>query len=52
MGELFVAYNIFAAFAITILLTVLSAVGSLLIGTFVAVMRVSPIPFLNKLGAR
>ncbi|MGV1009862.1 MAG: amino acid ABC transporter permease [Dermatophilaceae bacterium] len=51
MGELLAAYDIIAAFKITILLTVLSAVGSLVIGTVVAIFRVSPIGFLNKLGA-
>ena len=51
MGELLAAYDILAAFRITIVLTVLSAVGSLLIGTVVAIFRVSPIGFLNKLGA-
>ena len=51
MGELLAAYDIIGAFKITILLTVLSAVGSLVIGTVVAIFRVSPIGFLNKLGA-
>ena len=51
MGELLAAYDIIAAFKITILLTVLSAVGSLVIGTVIAIFRVSPIGFLNKLGA-
>lgn len=51
MGELLAAYDIIGAFKITILLTVLSAVGSFVIGTVVAIFRVSPIGFLNKLGA-
>jgi glutamate transport system permease protein len=51
MGELFASYNILGAFGLTILLTVFSAIGSLLIGTVVAIMRVSPIDFLNKVGA-
>jgi glutamate transport system permease protein len=51
VGELLAAYDIIGAFRITILLTVLSAVGSFVIGTVVAVFRVSPIGFLNKLGA-
>jgi len=51
MGELLAAYDVIAAFRITILLTVLSAIGSLLIGTVIGVFRVSPIGFLNKLGA-
>lgn len=51
MGELLAAYDIIGAFRITILLTVLSAVGSFVIGAVVAIFRVSPIGFLNKLGA-
>jgi len=51
MGELFATYNILGAFGLTILLTVSSAVGSLVIGTVVAVMRVSPVRFLNRVGA-
>jgi His/Glu/Gln/Arg/opine family amino acid ABC transporter permease subunit len=51
MGELFASYNILGAFGLTILLAVFSAIGSLLIGTVVAIMRVSPIDFLNKVGA-
>ncbi len=51
MGELFSQYNVLGAFGITIVLTVLSALGALVIGTVVAIMRVSPVGFLNKLGA-
>ncbi|MBK6442510.1 MAG: amino acid ABC transporter permease [Actinomycetales bacterium] len=51
MGELFATYNILGAFGLTILLTVSSAVGSLVIGTVVAIMRVSPVRFLNRVGA-
>lgn len=51
MGELFSQYNVLGAFGITIVLTVLSALGALVIGTVVAIMRVSPIDFLNKVGA-
>ena len=51
MGELFSQYNVLGAFGITIVLTVLSALGALVIGTLVAIMRVSPVGFLNKLGA-
>ncbi|HRC11880.1 MAG: amino acid ABC transporter permease [Actinomycetales bacterium] len=51
MGELFATYNILGAFGLTILLTVCSAVGSLVIGTVVAIMRVSPVRFLNRVGA-
>ncbi len=51
MGELFAQYNILAAFGITVLLMLGSAVGSLVIGTIVAIMRVSPVPFLQRVGA-
>lgn len=51
MGDLFSHYNIIGAFGLTILLTLCSAVGALVLGTLVAVMRVSPVPFLNRLGA-
>lgn len=51
MGQLLATYNVVGAFGITILLTVLSALGSLVIGTVVAVMRVSPVAFLGRLGA-
>ncbi len=51
MGDLFSHYNIIGAFGLTILLTLCSAVGALVLGTLVAVMRVSPMPFLNRLGA-
>jgi glutamate transport system permease protein len=51
MGELFAEYNVLAAFGITVLLMLGSALGSLLIGTVVAIMRVSPVPFLQRVGA-
>jgi glutamate transport system permease protein len=51
MGELFAQYNIFAAFGMTILLTVFAAIGSLVIGTIVAIMRVSPVGVLQRAGA-
>lgn len=51
MGELFASYNIFAAFGMTILLTVTAAIGSLLIGTVVAIMRVSPVGIFQRVGA-
>ena len=43
-------YDVPAAFWVTIKLTVLSAIGALIIGTFVAVMRVSPIAVLRSFG--
>jgi glutamate transport system permease protein len=50
ISELFSEYDIFEAFKVTIYLTVLSAIGSLVIGTVVAVMRVSPIRVLQLIG--
>jgi glutamate transport system permease protein len=43
-------YDVLAAFWMTIKLTVLSAIGALVIGTFVAVMRVSPVQILRSFG--
>ncbi len=51
MGELFAEYNIFAAFGMTILLTFFAAIGSLVLGTIVAIMRVSPVALFQKAGA-
>ncbi len=44
-------YDVLGAFWMTIKLTVFSAIGALVIGTVVAVMRVSPVPVLRRLGA-
>jgi len=51
MGELFAEYNIFAAFGMTILLTFFAAIGSLVLGTIIAIMRVSPVALFQKAGA-
>lgn len=51
MGELFAEYNIFAAFGMTILLTITAAIGSLILGTIVAIMRLSPIGVYQRAGA-
>lgn len=51
MGELFEEFNVFQAFGMTILLTVCAAVGSLVLGTLVAVLRVSPVGLFQKVGA-
>lgn len=50
--EVFTEYRdeIFAAFWITIKLTVYSAVGALVLGTVLAAMRLSPVPVLNWIG--
>ena len=50
MGEILSEYDILGAFWVTIQLSVLSAIGSLLMGTFFAVLRVSPVAVLRLLG--
>ena len=50
MGELLAEYNVLGAFWMTIKLTVVSALGALVVGTVVAVMRVSPIRVLRAAG--
>jgi glutamate transport system permease protein len=50
MGELLAEYDVLGAFWMTIQLTVVSALGALLLGTVVAVMRVSPIGVLRAFG--
>lgn len=48
--QLFTTYNVFAAFGMTILFTVVSGIGSLVLGTIVAILRVSPTPALRFFG--
>ena len=50
--EVFTEYRaeIFAAFWTTVQLTVLSAVGALVLGTGLAAMRLAPVPMLNWIG--
>jgi len=50
LKTLLTEFDVVAAFWMTIKLTLLSAVGSLLIGTLVAVMRVSPVEVLRAFG--
>jgi glutamate transport system permease protein len=50
MGELLAEYNVLGAFWMTIKLTVLSAVGAFVVGTVIAVMRVSPVRVLQVAG--
>jgi glutamate transport system permease protein len=50
MGELLAEYDLLGAFWMTIKLTVVSAVGALLVGTVIAVMRVSPVRVLRAAG--
>ena len=50
--EIFTEYRseIFAAFWVTIKLTLYSAVGALILGTAMAAMRLAPVPMLNWIG--
>ena len=50
MGELLAEYDVLGAFWMTIRLTVASALGALLVGTVIAVMRVSPVGVLRAFG--
>ncbi len=50
MGDIFSQYDVLGAFWVTIQLSVLSAIGSLLLGTFLAVLRVSPVRVLRFIG--
>jgi glutamate transport system permease protein len=43
-------YDVLGAFVTTIQLTVLSAIGALVLGTILAAMRLSPVPMLTWLG--
>ncbi|GAB2898748.1 amino acid ABC transporter permease [Neomicrococcus lactis] len=49
--SIFTEYNIPAAFWVNIQLTFWAAIGSLIIGTIVAMMRISPIPSFQWIGA-
>lgn len=51
MGDILSKYDILGAFWVTIQLSVLSAVGSLVLGTVIAVFRVSPVGILRLLGS-
>ena len=50
MGELFASYDIFGAFFMTIRLAVASAIGSLVLGSIIAVFRLSPFSLLRGVG--
>jgi glutamate transport system permease protein len=50
MGDILREYDILGAFWVTIQLAVLSSIGSLVIGTFMAVLRVSPVAVLRLIG--
>ena len=51
MLEILQEYDVLAAFRMTVYLTFFAAIGSLVIGTVLAVMRVSPVGVLRGLGA-
>lgn len=51
MGEILRNYDVLGAFWMTIYLTFFSAIGSLVIGTTLAIMRVSPVRVLRVAGA-
>lgn len=51
MGELFAEFDVIGAFAMTLRLAAFSAVGALVLGTVVAVFRLSPFGLLRGLGA-
>lgn len=51
MLDILARYDILGAFWMTIQLALWSALGSLVLGTILAIMRVSPVAVLQKLGA-
>lgn len=51
LGEMLADYNVFAAFWLTVQLTFLGAVGALILGTIITVMRVSPVKVFSKSAA-
>ncbi|GMA21874.1 amino acid ABC transporter permease [Arsenicicoccus piscis] len=51
MGELLASYPVWGAIWMTIKLTILSGIGAMIVGTIVAVFRLSPVPMLQALGA-
>lgn len=50
MFDFLEGYNILGAFWVTVQLTVYSAIGSLIWGTLLAAMRVSPVPLMRGFG--
>lgn len=50
-GAMMEQFNIFAAFWLTVRLAFFGAIGALIIGTIVAILRVSPVPSLRFFGA-
>ena len=50
MGDMFVKYDVLAAVWVTIQLSILGIVGAFVLGTIVAILRVSPVAVLRGLG--
>ncbi len=50
MGDILARYDLLGAFWLTVQLSFWSALGALVIGTVVAILRVSPVPVLRLLG--
>ncbi|MER7110071.1 amino acid ABC transporter permease [Streptomyces sp. NPDC000229] len=50
MFDFLEGYNLLGAFWVTVQLTVYSAIGSLICGTLLAAMRVSPVPLMRGFG--
>ena len=50
MGDILARYDLLGAFWVTIQLSLWSAFGALVLGTVIAVLRVSPVPVLRLLG--
>ena len=50
MADLFEQYQVWSAVWMTIKLTVAGAIGSLVLGTIIAILRMSPVPMLRFLG--
>lgn len=50
MSTLFDQYGVWSALWMTIKLTVAGAIGSLILGTIIAVLRLSPVPMLRFIG--
>ncbi len=51
MGDLFAQFDVWGAIRLTVYLTVASAIGSLVIGTVIAILRVGPVRIFNLAGA-
>ena len=49
-ASLFEQFDVFAAFWVNIQLTFFAAIGSMVVGTLIALMRISPVPSMRLLG--